>query len=100
MSSQFAFCEQCDKGFWRQRSTKTTCSAACKQKKHRGIEPVPYWRINTTADRYEDFLALALEKEPKLATRLSEIKSRYGRNAMIAAIDVLHIALRGKGLDV
>lgn len=98
MSSQGFVCEQCYRYSYRQRSTKTTCCGKCRTNKSRGKEPRPYWEIDTKADKYEDFLQTALQHNPRLATRLQEIKSRYGRNAMLATIDTISLSHTGNSI--
>lgn len=93
-------CSQCNRYSYRQRKTKDTCSGKCRTAKARGIEPKPYWEIDTTIDRYEQFMATALDQQPRLATRLQQIKERYGRNAMLAAIDAISIAVTGDGISI
>jgi len=51
-------------------------------------------------DRYEDFLADMIDQRPQLTLRLGQIKDRYGRKAMLAAIDCIHIALKGEGISI
>lgn len=85
-------CVQCSRYGYRQRSTKTTCCDKCRKDKSLGKEPIPYWEIDTMTDRYEDFLQTALKNNARLATRLQEIKSRYGRNAMLATIDTISLS--------
>lgn len=93
------FCSQCGRFGFRSRNTKDTCSHACRKKKSRGVPYRAYWEIDTTQDRYEDFLQTALKGNDRLFTRLQQIKDRYGRNAMLATIDAIHITYLGGGIS-
>jgi len=93
--TELATCVQCNRVFWRSRNTKTTCSDKCRKAKSRGNDAFPYWKIDNEIDRYTDFMELIIDQRPKLFIRLQQIRDRYGRNAMLAAIDTIHIALTG-----
>jgi len=92
-------CEQCFRYGYRKRNTKTTCSDKCRKQRQRGVKPKPYWDVDTMEQRYEDFLETALMHNPKLATRLQEIKSRYGQKAMLAAIDTISLSHTGHSIS-
>lgn len=98
--SELATCVQCQRVFWRKRNTKTTCSDKCRKSKSRNNDPVPYWKIDDQIDRYIDFMALVIDQRPQLYRRLNQIRDRYGQNAMLAAIDTIHIALTGEGINL
>lgn len=95
MAKTMAFCEQCSKSFYRSRSTKKTCSDACRKARSRGIDPVPYWQIDTTADKYIDFLETVFMNQPALGVNLRRIREKWGKNAMYASIEAIMLAQGG-----
>lgn len=90
--NELAFCEQCEKAFYRKRSTKITCSDSCRKQKSRGIEPEPYWHIDPVADRYTDFLETVFLEQPQLGIQLRRIRDKWGKNAMFAAIEAVMLS--------
>lgn len=93
---KLAFCEQCERAMWSQRSTKRFCSNACQQKHKRGVEPVPYWKLFEEGQdkQLQDTLALIALESPKTFADLQRLKGKYGHNAMLAAVNIV-ISLGG-----
>lgn len=89
--SQIIFCQQCGKPVWAQRSTKKFCSNAHKQKNKRNAPKEDYYAIWNDPHEHKrnDFIVELYANNKKVAHDLERMKAKYGRNAMLVAVDVL-----------
>lgn len=85
------FCSQCGRAKWAQRSTKKYCSESCKQKRKRGNAYKDYYDIwnDPHTHKRNDFIVELYDNNKQVAHDLEKMKAKYGRNAMLVAIDIL-----------
>lgn len=90
-NNMIVFCKQCERATWAKRSTKKYCSNKCKQLAKRGVEPEYHWNLFNDAHEAArlQFIEVLYEENKAVAHDLEVVKSKYGRNAMLAAVDVL-----------
>lgn len=91
MMGSVIFCAQCGRAKWAQRSTKKYCSESCKQKKKRGVPYQDYYEIwdSSHEQRRHDFIVELYDNNKRVAHDLEVLKSKYGRNPMLVAVDIL-----------